>query len=221
VCAVLTRRSVRVLAGGLAVTLLAGCAQETATGTVVGAGSGALIGAIATGSGSHAGQNAVIGAIIGGLLGAIVGESTARSRAAVAGPVIPPPPPPPGAMPPPPGAMPPPPPPGGHWAVVSTPPPVPAGTPVPPPDPTRGVVTNRTPWEVHVFIDAPPGSPGPLVLRPAMSAPVNLDVGQHRIVAQAFVDTQFGRRLVGTFDQILAVDPRAPGWTIRFFEANF
>lgn len=50
---------------------------------------------------------------------------------------------------------------------------------------------------------------------------VALDIGKHRIVAQAFVDTQSGGRLVGTFDQILAVDPRAPGWTIRFFEANF
>jgi hypothetical protein len=28
-----------------------------------------------------------------------------------------------------------------------------------------------------------------------------------------------GRRK--SFDQILAGDPRAPGWTIRFFEANF
>jgi hypothetical protein len=48
-----------------------------------------------------------------------------------------------------------------------------------------------------------------------------LDVGQHRVVAQAFVDTQLGRRLVGTFDRTLTVDPRAPGWTIHFFPANF
>jgi hypothetical protein len=100
-------------------------------------------------------------------------------------------------------------------------PPPPTQVPGPPPDPTRGIITNGTPWEVHVFIDIPPGSPGPLVLRAGDSQPVNLDIGQHRIVAQAFVDTQFGRRLVGTFDQTLAVDPRAPGWTIRFFEANF
>jgi hypothetical protein len=72
-----------------------------------------------------------------------------------------------------------------------------------------------------VFIDQPPGTPGPLVLQPGDGAPVNLDIGQHRIVAQAYVETQFGKRLVGTFDQTLAVDPRSPGWTIRFFEANF
>jgi len=28
-------------------------------------------------------------------------------------------------------------------------------------------------------------------------------------------------RLVGTFDRTLTVDPRAPGWTIHFFPANF
>jgi hypothetical protein len=83
------------------------------------------------------------------------------------------------------------------------------------------MLTNSTPWEIHVFVDTPPGGPGAIVLRPGASIPANLDIGKHRIVAQAFVDTQFGRRTVGTFDQILSVDPRAPGWTIRFFEANF
>jgi hypothetical protein len=83
------------------------------------------------------------------------------------------------------------------------------------------MITNRTNWEVHVFIGQPPGSPNPLVLRPGVSAPVSLDIGKHRIVAQAWVETQFGRRLVGTFDQVLEVTARAPGWTIQFFEANF
>jgi hypothetical protein len=190
----------RLIAVVLALVVLGGCAEQTAKGAVVGAGTGAIAGAVAGGRHSAG-------------LGALVGENVAhRQTAAAVGP------------PPPPGPTPisagPPPPPGGQWAVVAAPPP-PAGTPVPPPDPTRGVITNSTPWEIHVFVDAPPGTPGPLVLRPGLSAPVNLDIGQHRIVAQAFVDTQFGRRLVGTFDQILAVDPRAPGWTIRFFEANF
>ena len=108
---------------------------------------------------------------------------------------------------------PPPPPPVG--------PPAPAGNPGRPPDPTLGVITNGTQWEIQVFIDNPPGSPSPLVLTPGMQAPVVLDVGQHRVVAQAFVDTQLGRRLVGTFDRTLTVDPRAPGWTIHFFPTNF
>jgi len=198
----------RLGAGALAVVLLAGCAagggETTAKGTIIGAGTGALIGA-----GLGKGEGAALGALIGGLLGTLFGAEVERTQSGT-GPLAAPPPPPP-------------PPPPGHWAVVTPPPPAPppAGTPVPPPDPTRGVITNSTPWEVHVFFDMPPGSPGPLVLRSGGSAPVNLDIGKHRIVAQAFVDTQFGRRLVGTFDQILAVDPRAPGWTIRFFEANF
>jgi hypothetical protein len=182
------------------------CAPQTQTGAVMGAGTGALVGAVT--SGRHAGPNAVLGAVIGGLLGALVGETVAHqeTRAAAAAPPV----------------VAPPPPPGGQWVVMAPPPPPPVGAvPAPPPDPTRGVITNSTPWEVHVFVDAPPGSPGPLVLRPGQSAPTALDIGKHRIVAQAFVDTQLGRRLVGTFDQILAVDPRAPGWTIRFFEANF
>lgn len=200
------RVGVRVAAGGLAVLLLAGCAEQAAKGGVVGAGSGALIGAVA-----GSGKGALLGAVIGGLLGALVGETVAHRQTASAS--VPPPPPPVA------GAPAPPPP---HWAVVSVPPPGgPPGPPAPPPDPTRGVITNGTPWEIQVFVDAPPGTPGPLVLRRGDSAPVTLDIGQHRIVAQAFVDTQLGRRLVGTFDQILRVDPRAPGWTIHFFPTNF
>lgn len=203
-----TRIGYRIVAAGLALVLLAGCAEQTAKGAVVGAGGGAVLGAIA----GRGGTGAALGAVIGGLLGALVGESVAHQETRTAIAATPPPPPP--------IAVPPPPPPGGQYAAAPPPPP-PAGVPGPMTDPTRGLITNGTPWEVHVFIDAPPGTPGPLVLRPGQSAPVNLDIGQHRIVAQAFVDTQFGRRLVETFDQILAVDPRAPGWTIRFFEANF
>jgi len=156
-----------------------------------------------------------LGAVIGGLIGALAGEVIQQRQAAA-------------APPPPPASAPPPPPPAeGQWSVVTAPPPPPpvgpppAGSPGRPPDPTLGVITNATQWEIHVFIDLPPGSPGPLVLNPGMQAPVVLDVGQHRVVAQAFVDTQLGRRLVGTFDRTLTVDPRAPGWTIHFFPANF
>jgi hypothetical protein len=194
------------VASGLALVLLAGCAEQTAQGTIVGAGSGAIIGAAAAKSGT----GALLGAVIGGLAGALVGETVAHRQTAAAAPS-------------PPTAVPAPPPPGGQWSVVTVPPPPggPVAPPGPPPDPTRGVITNGTPWEIQVFIDAPPGTPGPLVLRRGDSAPVVLDVGQHRVVAQAFVDTQLGRRLVGTFDQILSVDPRAPGWTIHFFPTNF
>jgi hypothetical protein len=152
-----------------------------------------------------------LGALIGGLIGALAGE-VIQQRQAAATPV--------------PGGPPAPPP--GQWSVVTAPPPPPPVGPVPPapaparsPDPTMGVITNGTQWEIQVFVDNPPGSPGPLVLQPGMQAPVVLDIGQHRIIAQAFVDTQLGRRLVGTFDRTLTVDPRAPGWTIHFFPANF
>ena len=182
------RTRLQVVASGLALVLLAGCAEQTAQGTIVGAGSGAIIGAAA-----GKGPGALLGAVIGGLAGALIGETVAHRQTAAA--ATPPPLPPPSAG-------------------------VPA-PPGPPPDPTRGVITNGTPWEIQVFIDAPPGTPGPLVLHRGDSAPVILDIGQHRIVAQAFVDTQLGRRLVGTFDQILSVDPRAPGWTIHFFPTNF
>ena len=160
-----------------------------------------------------------LGAVIGGLFGAIAGDMIQQRR----------PPRPPSRRRPAPasgkrpagavaaravvrGDRAPPPPPVG---------PPPAGSPGRPPDPTLGVITNGTQWEIHVFLDLPPGSPSPLVLTPGTQAPVVLDIGQHRVVAQAFVDTQLGRRLVGTFDRTLRVDPRAPGWTIHFFPANF
>ena len=197
------RTILRVAGAGLALILLAGCAEQAVQGGVVGTGTGAIIGAAA-----GKGPGALLGAVIGGLFGTLVGQTVATNQQAAA---VTPAPPPPG-----------PPPPGGQWSVVMAPPPAGAGAPAgPPPDPTRGVITNGTPWEIQVFVDAPPGSPGPLVLKRGDSAPVILDIGQHRIVAQAFVDTQLGRRLVGTFDQILSVDPRAPGWTIHFFPTNF
>jgi hypothetical protein len=206
------RRSVTI---GLLALLLAGCAshQGAAKGGIIGAAAGGLVGAAA---GGNDGRNMALGAVIGGLLGALTGE-VIQNRQAAATPVP--------AGPPPAGVPPPPPP--GQWSVVTAPPPPPpvgpppAGAPGRPPDPTQGMITNGTGWEIHVFVDNPPGTPGPLVLTPGMQAPVVLDIGQHRVIAQAFVDTQLGRRLVGTFDRTLTVDPRAPGWTIHFFPANF
>jgi hypothetical protein len=206
----------RAVAVGLLLLLLAGCAaqdQGALKGGIIGAAGGGLLGAAAGGNDA---RNVGLGALIGGLLGALAGE-VIQNRQAAATPVPPAPPPPLSGAPPPP-----PPPPPGQWSVVTAPPPPPpTGTPARPPDPTMGVITNGTGWEIHVFIDHPPGSPGPLVLTPGMQAPVVLDIGQHRVIAQAFVDTQLGRRLVGTFDRTLTVDPRAPGWTIHFFPANF
>jgi hypothetical protein len=217
-----------VVAAGLLALLLAGCAAQSGQGVVgeaplkggiIGAASGAMIGAMASGGSSHGARNAGLGALIGGLVGALAAE-VVHQRTASAAPA--PPPPRVGGPPPPP-----PPPPAEQWSVVTAPtppPPVgppPTGNPGRPPDPTMGVITNGTQWEIQVFIDNPPGSPSPLVLTPGMQAPVVLDIGQHRVVAQAFVDTQLGRRLVGTFDRTLTVDPRAPGWSIHFFPANF
>ncbi|HEX2500042.1 MAG TPA: glycine zipper 2TM domain-containing protein [Methylomirabilota bacterium] len=202
----------RAVVVGLLALLLAGCAadkQGAAKGAIVGAAGGGLLGAAAGGSD---GRNMALGAVIGGLIGAITGDMVQQRQAA--------------ATPRPPASAPPAPPPPGQWSVVTAPtPPPPVGpppaSPGAPPDPTLGVITNGTQWEIHVFLDLPPGSPSPLVLTPGTQAPVVLDIGQHRVVAQAFVDTQLGRRLVGTFDRTLTVDPRAPGWTIHFFPANF
>lgn len=197
-------------APGLAVLLvmlvLAGCATPGQTGAAMGAGVGAATGAAV---GRNLG-GAAVGAVLGGIAGALIGETAAQSpyRTPQAGP----PPPPPGygyGPPPSPGYGPPPPPPG---VTVTAP---------QPGDPTKGVVINGTRWEVNVFIDAQPNGAPTLVLRPNESIPVNLDVGPHRIVARAFVDTQFGKRPVGTYDHSLRVDARASGWSIRFIEQNF
>jgi hypothetical protein len=208
----------RVVAAGLLALLLAGCAAQSGQsavgeaplkGGIIGAAGGAMIGAMASGGTSHGARNAGLGALIGGLVGALAAEVVHQRTASAAPP------------------PPPPPPPAEQWSVVTAPtppPPVgppPTGNPGRPPDPTMGLITNGTQWEIQVFIDNPPGSPSPLVLTPGMQAPVVLDIGQHRVVAQAFVDTQLGRRLVGTFDRTLTVDPRAPGWSIHFFPANF
>jgi hypothetical protein len=220
----------RVVAAGLLALPLVGCATQSGQsppgegalkGGIIGATGGGLIGAAASG-GHDTGRNAGLGALIGGLVGALAGE-VVQQRTASAAPAPPTPPPPAAGLPP----SPPPPSPSGQWSVVTAPTPPPpvgppsAGSPARPPDPTMGVITNGTQWEIQVYIDNPPGSPSPLVLTPGMQAPVVLDIGQHRVVAQAYVDTQLGRRLVGTFDRTLTVDPRAPGWTIHFFPANF
>jgi hypothetical protein len=49
----------------------------------------------------------------------------------------------------------------------------------------------------------------------------NLDIGTHRIFAQAFVETQFGTRPVGQLDRTITIDPRGAGWSLRMSEADF
>ena len=191
--------------------IAAGCATPpppAQQGAVIGAGVGAATGAIVGGAtGGSPGKGALLGAIIGGLGGAIAGDiyqqgqqrayEQGRQDAARAGA-------------PQPGA----PQPGG--------PPV-TGQGAYAPDPTRGEVSNSTRWEVQIHLDQQPGNLGSptFVLNPQETRPVNLDVGQHRIIAKAFVNTQFGRRPVGTYDRVVTVDPRSSGWSIRFVETSF
>ena len=91
-------------------------------------------------------------------------------------------------------------------------------------DPTVGKIVNGTRWRLEVFLDRDPqdleGAAG-IVLEPQQSHPQNLDFGPHRIVARAYVETQFGTRMVGRYDRTVQVDPRGNGWTLHFTEADF
>lgn len=184
----------------------AGCATAPPAaqqGAVIGAGVGAATGAVVgAATGGSPGKGAALGAVIGGLGGAIAGDvyqqgqqrayEQGRQEAARAGA----------------------PQPGG--------PPV-TGQGAYAPDPTRGEISNSTRWEVQIHLDQQAGDLGSptFVLNPQETRPVNLDIGQHRIIAKAFVNTQFGRRPVGTYDRVVTVDPRSSGWSIRFVETSF
>ena len=186
----------------------AGCATPPTPaqqGAIIGAGAGAATGAVvgAATKGSP-GTGALLGAIIGGLGGAIAGDiyQQGQQRAYEQG--------------------------RQDAARSGVPQPGPGGPPVTgqgpyAPDPTRGEVSNNTRWEVEIHLDQQPGKLGSptFVLNPQESRPVNLDIGQHRIIAKAFVTTQFGKRPVGTFDRMVTVDPRSSGWSIRFVETSF
>lgn len=91
-------------------------------------------------------------------------------------------------------------------------------------DPTRGEFANKTHWEVSVWVDSDPNrtsrSPA-LLLKPKDTIPANLDVGQHRIYAEAFVDTQYGRRIVGRYDRVMNVDVKSNGWYVEFYPGAF
>ena len=193
------------------VVLIGACAQRPLStreqGALTGAGLGAATGAIIGGTtGGSAGTGAAIGAGLGLLTGALVGgaienqrgETTARSYAP-------------------------------SPRSSSTIEPVyrqPTGAPpsTVTVDPTRGQFVNGTRWRVEVFVDtdsqAVRAGPG-ITLNPQETRQYNLDLGPHRVIGQAFVDTQFGPRTVGRFDRTIQVDPRGSGWTLRFTEADF
>ncbi len=182
-------------AGGPATTREKG----TLTGAAIGAGTGAIIGS----QRGNPGTGALIGGAIGGVTGAIVGGAIQEQEQRVPSVASPP-------------AQP-----------VATGYPQQPGVSVPGQylgDPTRGELANATRWRVAVYIDADPGpqnSTPSVWLGPNEAQPANLDIGQHRIVARAYVDTQFGPRLVGRFDKTIAVDPRSTGWSLRFGEEDF
>jgi hypothetical protein len=205
-------------------------AGSAVLGTLLGAGLGAGIGAAA----GNPGLGAAIGAGTGALGGAAYGSAAGASSAAavqqrydaeynqcmyaaghrVRGMMA-------QAAPPQGAPGPPPPPPQG--APGQQPPPPQAGA-VPAGDPTRGQLQNATRWRLQVFVDQDPSalSSAPfLTLNPGDVAPQNLDIGTHRIIAQAFVETQFGTRPVGQLDRSIQVDSRGAGWSLRFGEGDF
>ncbi len=90
--------------------------------------------------------------------------------------------------------------------------------------PTTGHFVNHTRWRVEVFVDADPrvlqSAPG-IVLNPQETRQHSLDFATHRVIAWAYVDTQFGTRTVGWYDRTILVEPDATTWTLQFNEADF
>ncbi len=219
-------------------------AGNPAIGAAIGAGAGALVGA---GQGSAAGASSawVVQQRYDAEYHQCMYAAGHKVPAALAPPApqmaAPPPPPPPGygSQPPAPGpqaggmsageappasqmAAPPPPPPPGYGSQPPAPGPQAAGMPAG--DPTRGQLQNATPWRVLLFIDQDPNNPSgaqPITLNPNEVKPQNLDIGPHRIMAQASVETQFGPRPVGRLDRTIQVDPRGAGWSLRLGEHDF
>jgi hypothetical protein len=65
-------------------------------------------------------------------------------------------------------------------------------------DPTRGEFINATGWRLEVYVD---NAGNPLHLTSGQSYPISLDIGDHQVVAKAYVSTQYGERLVGTYSR--------------------
>jgi hypothetical protein len=203
---------------------LAGCAGMSGTqkGAAIGAGTGAVAGAIIGNQvkgnrPGHAATGAIIGALGGAAVGAIAGDQYDKKTAQEVQSVPPPP-----AT----GAYPPPPP-GTYPGTYPPPPASNGGVTVPGQysgDPTRGQIVNTTPYRVQLYLDTDPArhpSAASYSLGPSEALPVNLDVGNHRVVAVATRDTQFGPRTVGQVDRQLRVDVRGSGWELRLTEGDF
>lgn len=198
---------------GVAVAaLLSGCAgpwhytsRGALMGAAIGGGAGYLIGARTKDPRLTAGIGAGIGAIAGGVIGAALDGVAGAARAAAEQKAEVP------ATPQAPSAS-------------TTTPPAPVQVPgVYAGDPTTGVFVNETPWRIQVHVDAQPGLQNgtPLDLEPGKQQPALLDVGPHRIAADAWVQTQFGPRRAGRHEETLVVDVRRTGWVIRFQPETF
>ncbi|MFQ5802171.1 MAG: glycine zipper domain-containing protein [Candidatus Methylomirabilales bacterium] len=193
------------------VAMLSACAQRplstreqgALTGAGLGAGAGALIGSAS----GNAGTGAAVGAGLGLLSGALIGGAIENQRGETANP-------PPAA-----GSF------NRSAAHQSVQPQANVGIPTTVTvDPTRGQFVNGTQWRLEVFIDADPQAVqngGGIALNPQETRQHSMDLGAHRVIARAHVDTQFGTRTVGRYDRTIQVDPRASGWTLRFSEADF
>lgn len=180
------------------VAMLSACAQRPLStreqGALAGAGLGAGAGALIGSASGNAGTGAAIGAGLGLLSGALIGGAIENQRGEVATPQ-----------------------PGQGQVNFSSPTTVTV-------DPTRGQFVNGTQWRLEVFIDADPQAVqngGGIALNPQETRQHSMDLGAHRVIARAHVDTQFGTRTVGRYDRTIQVDPRASGWTLRFSEADF
>lgn len=194
------------------VAMLSACAQRPLStreqGALAGAGLGAGAGALIGSASGNAGTGAAIGAGLGLLSGALIGGAIENQRGEVATP---------------PSTA------GFAQTGVATTQPGQGQVNFSSPttvtvDPTRGQFVNGTQWRLEVFIDADPQAVqngGGIALNPQETRQHSMDLGAHRVIARAHVDTQFGTRTVGRYDRTIQVDPRASGWTLRFSEADF
>lgn len=83
---------------------------------------------------------------------------------------------------------------------------------------------NATGWTVRVYINPDPNNveaTTPVVIPPNQVVPSNLDIGSHRIIARAYVNTQFGERLVGKFTKEIEIFEHRPGWFLKVQDDDF